>query len=405
MLRCLVATLSERSRLPSVRHLLGLAVLFSCACGVRQQGGVRPHVEEPFPQKLSKWHLFVGKPSSLQPNKGVIPYDVNTSLFKDYAAKHRFVWMPAGTSAVYQATTTFQFPVGTIFSKTFSYPIAQTGGGVGKERLIETRLLVHAKSGWVGLPYVWNEDQTEAVLQVDPDPTLVSWTHPSGENYSIEYIIPNMNQCKNCHENSRVMGPLGSTVRNLNRDFAYSDGRANQLAYWTSIGYLKGAPTAAAAAGASTAQQGRRSQWDAWPKLAVWDDPATGSLQARAGAYLDVNCGNCHNPRGPANSSGLYLSAEVTDPLRLGVCKVPVSAGQGSGNRRFDIVPGKPDRSILVYRMESTTPKVMMPELGRSVAHKEGIALIREWVASMQGNCGAAQPRGHLTRGSVLDIP
>ena len=36
------------------------------------------------------------------PNEGVLPYDLNTALFSDYAAKHRFVWLPPGTSATYR---------------------------------------------------------------------------------------------------------------------------------------------------------------------------------------------------------------------------------------------------------------------------------------------------------------
>jgi hypothetical protein len=33
--------------------------------------------------------------------------------------------------------------------------------------------------------------------------------------------------------------------------------------------------------------------------------------------------------------------------------------------------------------MESSDPGVMMPELGRAVAHDEAVALIREWIAKM----------------------
>jgi hypothetical protein len=31
----------------------------------------------------------------------------------------------------------------------------------------------------------------------------------------------------------------------------------------------------------------------------------------------------------------------------------------------------------------------MMPELGRSLIHREGVALIREWVQQLQGACDA----------------
>ena len=48
-----------------------------------------------------------------------------------------------------------------------------------------------------------------------------------------------------------------------------------------------------------------------------------------------------------------------------------------------DIAPGHPDASILLYRMETNDPGIAMPELGREILHREGIALIREYVAAM----------------------
>lgn len=341
---------------------ISLIVLLS-ACSKQ----VHPHIQEPYPAKLSAWRLFVGKPAELNPNRGVVPYDLNTPLFSDYATKYRFIWMPAGTSATYNATESFEFPVGAIFSKTFSY-----SDSASKRRLLETRLLVHAKNGWATLPYVWNDSGTEAFLEVAADPTVVHWTHPSGEKYTIDYVIPNVNQCKECHEKSKATVPIGPKARNLNKDFDYADGRANQLAYWTRIGYLKGAPAPEQA-----------------PRAAAWDDPSSGTLEARARTYLDVNCGHCHNSQGSANTSGLYLTAGEMDLMRLGICKVPVSAGQGSGDLLFDIVNGKPEESILLHRMDSVAPKVMMPELGRTLIHREGVDLIRAWIRSIEGHCTA----------------
>jgi hypothetical protein len=52
-------------------------------------------------------------------------------------------------------------------------------------------------------------------------------------------------------------------------------------------------------------------------------------------------------------------------------------------------VDGKPEESILIRRMDSDVPKVMMPELGRTITHREGVALIREWIRSLQGKCSA----------------
>ena len=100
----------------------------------------------------------------------------------------------------------------------------------------------------------------------------------------------------------------------------------------------------------------------------------------------DINCGHCHNPRGPATTA-LYLEASVPPDRNLGLCKPPVAAGRGTGDHYFDIVPGKPDDSILPYRMASHEPGVMMPEQGRSTTHVEGLNLIRDWIAAWPGAC------------------
>jgi uncharacterized repeat protein (TIGR03806 family) len=190
--------------------------------------------------------------------------------------------------------------------------------------------------------------------------------------------VPDQNQCAGCHGSdlrSREIHPIGPKARHLNRDLVYLDAEggqvtANQLAQWQRLDYLDGVPEASTV-----------------PRLADWLDPAQ-SIDARARAYLDVNCSHCHTAVGPGATSGLWLASDVSEPLRLGRCKLPIAAGHGTGDRRFDIVPGKPDESILTYRMVSTDPGVMMPELGRSVAHAEGVELIRQWIASQHGECG-----------------
>jgi hypothetical protein len=83
----------------------------------------------------------------------------------------------------------------------------------------------------------------------------------------------------------------------------------------------------------------------------------------------------------------LHLTSLEKDPAHLGFCKSPVAAGKGSGGLRYDIHPGQPDSSILVYRMQQQDPGVRMPELGRQLLHEEGVALIREWIASLPGDC------------------
>jgi len=101
-------------------------------------------------------------------------------------------------------------------------------------------------------------------------------------------------------------------------------------------------------------------------------------------AYLDINCGHCHNPNGSANTSGLHLLADAPQDISLGIYKATVSAGAGTGGFTYSIVPGSPEESIMIYRMKSTNPGAMMPELGRTTVHAEGIELISEWIEEME---------------------
>ena len=348
--------------------MLMAALLAGCTSS---RAPVRSFVEEPFPEKLSDWHLFLGGRGITQPNQGVLPYDLNTALFSDYASKYRFVWMPPGTAAHYRDDGAFDFPVGTILAKSFAFP-ADSGG----ERLVETRLLVHAKTGWVGLPYIWNDRQSEARLDLAPDPVAVHYADVSGKKLDFTYFIPNANECKQCHDNERVMLPIGPKARNLNKDYAYPDGVANQLVRWTQAGYLEGAPSPEAA-----------------PRAARWDAPESGTLAERARAYLDNNCAHCHQPGAAAGYTGFDLRLTTSSPVALGLCRSPNSAGR-VGNLVYDLVPGKPEESIIVARMESTRPKEMMPQIGRSVVHQEGLALVREWIGSLPTDGAACAAQG-----------
>lgn len=317
------------------------------------------------PAKLSEYGFFVGNLADQKPAEGVTPYQLNTPLFSDYAEKLRFVKLPSGTSAQYDGSEVLDFPVGTTIIKTFYYPTDFRDPAKGR-RLMETRLLVRNESGWKALEYVWSDEQTDALLEVAGDRKPVTYVDADGRTRTQEYVIPNLNQCKSCHNRNEVLMPIGPTARQLNGEMAYADGSENQLTHWQKTGLLTGLPALPDV-----------------PRAPVWNDPTTGSLTDRARIYLDINCAHCHRADGPANTSGLLLSVHEQNPTTWGLRKTPVAAGRGSGNRRHDIVPGHPDESILVYRMESTDPGVMMPEVARKLPHREGIALIREWIKSL----------------------
>jgi len=342
------------------------------------------------PEHLSDWHVVFRDGGRLALNERVVPYDLNTPLFSDYAHKLRTLWMPAASAATYSPTDSFEFPVGTIFSKTFYYPRAGGAAALSRTsdqsrdfsglglnlanvRLIETRLLVRREQGWEALPYVWNAEQTDAELARTGDEVALDLLSTDGERESFTYVVPNQNQCAGCHVTdlkTKAIVPLGPKAGHLNRDYAYADGTQNQLSYLQKAGYLIGLP-----------------QLSDVPRTPNWLDDSQ-PLEARARAYLEVNCSHCHNPKGAADTTALNFDVATPMDRHIGLCKPPVAAGRGTGDHLFDIVPGRPDDSILPFRMASRETGVMMPEQGRDIVHREGVALIRAWIAAMPGSCG-----------------
>jgi len=371
--------------------ILCLLVLGVSACQQRTPS-VQIFDSDHIPQRLSDWGLFINTQQTLSLNQEVHVYDLSTPLFTDYAQKLRTVWIPPGAQAQYSNDDIFSFPVGSIISKTFYYPIdANTqqvklseGSLFGfkdntlqhqQVRLLETRILIHQPEGWQAIPYVWNQDQDEAFyapggdwieLNVQQDSDVVT------QSSSLDYIVPDANQCAGCHASNHSTGeplPIGPKARYLNTSFSYGATEMNQLDYWQQQGLLNDVP-----------EQNRR------PQAVVWNTESY-DIEQRTRAYLDINCAHCHNTQGPADTSGLFLDWFNQDPRSLGLCKPPVAAGKGSGGYRYAIVPGAAHESILHYRMLSTDPGQMMPELGRSLVHQQGLALIAEWINQLPGQC------------------
>jgi len=305
---------------------------------------------------LADYGLFED-PAANVPSTRMQAYDLVNSLFTDYAAKQRFVYIPKGKTAKYDAVDTLDFPVGTVLVKTFHYAPDMRTPDAGAYK-IETRLLIHKRDGWVAAPYVWNKEQTVAKYAPIGARLQVQTTSPEGEKLDFTYAVPNANQCKTCHQSGHDIEPIGPKARNLNHK--------SQLENWHEQGLLGDVPSTI-------------------PTVPPIHDTAF-PLGARARAYLDINCAHCHKSDGSASNSGLMLEWGETDPTRIGIGKHPTAAGRGAGGLRLVITPGNPDTSILTYRMQSVEPGIAMPELGRILAHDEGVELIREWIGAMPKN-------------------
>ena len=318
-------------------------------------------LEEKFPKKLSDFSFFTDDKAQV-PSQGVVPYELISSLFSDYSYKQRWVYIPEGKSATFRKDKVFEFPTGSALIKTFYYPIDERDLTLGK-KLMETRLLLKKADGWQAVSYAWNETQDEAYIKKAGKTILNEWIDFEGEVRSVRYRVPNKNQCKECHSYNDEIMPIGPKARNLNKIFNYSDESINQLTKWMKLELI------------NPVQVDLNTPVD-------WEDASYG-LDERVRSYLDINCGHCHSSTGGANSTGLYLDLTEERPTHLGINKKPVATGRGSGGFKYSIDPGNSDESILLHRMISTDPGVMMPESGRSLTHHEAIGMIKDWVDQM----------------------
>lgn len=362
---------------------------------------------------LDQYHLFADPedPRSA-PNGRGIPYVLNSKLFTDYSTKHRVLFLPDGQKAHYRDTadgvnTAIMFPVGTIIAKTFAF-VDETAG---TETPAETRLLIKrvrndGHAYWDGLEYIWTQQDGHwsAHLALEGGSTAASWDYTdvdSGVRHTgstQEYLFPNGSQCITCHSNNDVetgTAPIGPKPRNLNRVYEsespIDSGQAhhavagfNQVAYWCQNGYMDNCPedlTVDAETHVATAVE----------HLPIFNVPgdsgyAAGSpedVEARARAYLEVNCAHCHNPQGQASNTGMYLDWHREVNGVYGICKGPTATGtEGRGGRAYDIHPGDASDSIVPYRVgpDATTIAARMPPLARSVVHTEGYDLLVDWI-------------------------
>lgn len=314
-------------------------------------------------QNLSDYKFFDGQMKNLSPAYKVIPYGLNSELFTDYAKKKRFIWMPAGVLAEYAGDAALlEFPTGTALIKNFYYTNVLPANTT---RIIETRVMIKKETGWIFASYVWNSDQTEAILTTEGSETEVTWNENNIEN-TVNYKIPSQTDCAVCHTSNNNFVPIGPKPQNLNRTYDYNGTTKNQLTRWVEEGYLK-----------NTVPQNIVSTVD-------WTD-ASNSLDLRARSYLDINCAHCHADGGTFLIHLRFAFDKTTDPMNMGICDMPhdyTAAGQ-----THIVNKHSPETSILYFRMAATRPVDMMPRLGRTVVHTEGLQLMEDWINGMDAPC------------------
>lgn len=325
--------------------------------------------EVPYPS-LADYNFFEGALADMAPKPSVLPYDLISHLFTDYAKKNRYVWMPNGAAAEHVSDhQILDFPVGTVLIKTFYYDNVQPSGD---RRIMETRLMILKSDGWIFGEYVWNDDQTEALLETGGSFTSVQFIDDVGTLRDVSYRLPSIDggECHFCHKKVDLSVPIGPKPQNINKAIDYGSGLMSQFEKWQQVGYLSSSfPTIS-------------------PENTVveWED-TTQDLEERVRSYIDINCGHCHAEGSHCDYRPMrFAYSETGTPENLGICVEPDEDIAGAGQSHI-VSSGDVARSMMYYRMSSTAEAERMPLLGRSLVHVEAIQMIEEWINSLDPPC------------------
>jgi uncharacterized repeat protein (TIGR03806 family) len=318
----------------------------------------------PYP-KLSDYVFFEGQMKNQQPSLGVLPYDVNSHLFTDYALKKRFVWMPSGVKANYtEDGKILNFPVGAVLIKTFYYDNMQPSNTT---KILETRLMIKKATGWIFAEYIWNDEQTEAFLDMEGSIKEISWKDEHDEIRVAEYRLPSAAECLTCHKSNELAIPIGPKPQTLNMSYTYADGTKNQLTKWVEMGYLD-------------------SNYPSNIVTTVNYEDTTQPLELRVRSYVDINCAHCHQEDSHCSYREVrFAFSETTDIMNMGIC-IPQGESVG-GAFTYIITPSNVNRSALPFRLQSVNPTTRMPFLGRTIVHEEGLQLVKDWINTLNQTC------------------
>ena len=365
----------------------------------------QPDYSRSFPKRLSDSGIFADL-HTYQLADGAIPYDVNSPLWSDGLLKTRHIVLTDPEDKITASDVgAWDFPEKTVLVKSFSLEI--TEGDPQSRRMIETRFLTKQDNEWVGYSYRWNRAQTDAYLLPDEgrdEEFRIQTTHGTQLK---KWRYPSRSECMMCHARAAKY-VLGLQTVQLNRDFDYGGHVENQLSYLQRTGRLK-INTAAqhanfanhremlksfnkmlaqgksAAAKPDAGQRKPASDGlfaygaEGTPRLAhILDESA--SIETRSRSYIYSNCAQCHVGAGGGNSQMHFEWTRSLAEMKV-VGETPRHGLKGIADGQI-IVPGVPERSVLLQRM-STRGTGQMPIIGSHTVHDEAVNVIRQWIKQM----------------------
>jgi cytochrome c553 len=288
------------------------------------------------------------------------PFSPQYPLWSDGATKRRWIHLPPGTTVDVTREDSWEFPVGTKFWKEFSF----------RGRKVETRFLWRATPvRWVAASYVWNAQETGALLAPEGGIRGVADVAPGRA-----HNIPAVNDCAACHGGQRLR-PLGFNALQLStdRDPNAIHGESLQPGMVTLQTLVAEGLTSPA-----RAEFARRP-----PKIAT-SNPQTRTVLG----YLAANCASCHNGEGEIAALGPVLRQRELLQDGDAVARALVNQrtswqvpGAPEGTSVL-IDPTSPDTSAILVRMRSRRPSSQMPPLGTALRDDEALDLLCRWIGS-----------------------
>lgn len=293
-----------------------------------------------FLPSLSQLKIFEDNIGGLKLRETSHEYLLNSSSFTNYSYQLRTISLPKGQSMIYIGNGLPIFPDNTILTKTFYY-LTDERNPESSKKIIETQVLIKQNGVWNAGTYLWNASQNEANYFENTQVVPVNWVDNLGNDREVDYKILQKSLCFQCHSNNNIMQPIGLKMRTLN---IMNDG--DQIQDFMDKRLLTNAPNS--------------SQINALPN---WEDQSI-VLEQRARAYLDINCSHCHQP------GGSYTINYGKD--------FDFSYETSFNNSKINDV-----KTAIQDRMSTQIPGYFMPLIGTSVIHAEGVALINQYIETL----------------------
>lgn len=307
-----------------------------------------------FPRRLSQTGLF-SDTAQQTPEAGVYPFAVQEPMWQDGADAVRYVALPgrSGIQTDIQHQRNGSRRINTTWPDDAA--LAKTISIAGNP--VETQVLHHDGETWNGYSYRWNESGTDADLV--PAEGVEFGINGRGWRGGDRYRISSRAECLRCHSMWNKFTPAFEPMQ-----LAGFGGFTNQPAREVAV--------ALNLANADFFNQNLSGH--------LQNSRRGGSLDKRARSWLHANCAHCHRRHG-GGTAPLEVNFERALTESFTLWQQP-SRGEFGLAEPGVIVPGHPERSVLLYRV-SAIGAGHMPPIGPREVDAQGVRLLWQWIAGM----------------------